>query len=251
MKNIEIKKFKHLKINWLFLLMFLAHIFIVLFSGLDKSFENNKLPVYYLIDSYLVFSIIFNPILLSSMVKKVIEIEDKNNTWQVQLSLGEKVNKILISKLKALTLKLVILIVVEFLMIFILSTRSNYFILDIEVVIRSSLVFLSTLVINIFTLVLFMILEIKVSKIYFTSFLSIIGALTGIITMLTSKVLAYINPFAWLSSLINISYVRMDDKFLPQLNPINYLTFLIALASLLAAVDCLSRIKNVEYKKEF
>lgn len=251
MKNIEYKKFKNLKINLLFLIMFLAHVFIVLYSGLSKSFVENKLPIYFLIDNFIIFSLIFNPILISSLVKRTIEIEEKNNMWQVQLSFGEKINNILFNKIKIISRKLIGLLIIEFILILFLARNSNFFLIDSEIIIRLILLFFTILFINLFLLVLFTILEMKVGQVYFTSFLSIVGSFTGIICMLTSKILCFINPFAWPASLLNISFIRENDKFIQVLNPGQYITILIAFISLVLGIIYLKNMKKFKLKKEF
>ncbi|MBU5669758.1 hypothetical protein KQI68_07910 [Peptoniphilus sp. MSJ-1] len=251
MKNIESIKFKHLKINILFLLMFFAHIFIVLFMGFDKSFINDKLPVYSLIDSYLIFSTVFNPIILSSIVKRTIEIEDKNNMWKIQLISGENINKILFNKIKLISKKLILTLILEFILILIIAAKSTYFNINFDLVSRFLLIFFSILFINIFTILIFTIMEMKVTSIYFTSFFSIVGALSGIICMLTSKILCFINPFAWQCTLINISFIRENDKFIKLMNPQQYLTFSITFILCIIGITYIKNMKKFNLKKDF
>lgn len=251
MKNIESLKFKHLKINILFLLMFFAHVFIILFMGFDKSFINDKLPVYSLVDGYLIFSIVFNPIILSSIIKRTIEIEDKNNMWQIQLILGENINKILINKIKLISKKLIFTLILEFILILLIACRSINFNLNFELVTRFLIIFFSVLFINIFTILIFTIIEMKVTSIYFTSFFSIVGALSGIISMLTSKTICFFNPFAWFSTLINISYIRKNDKFINILNPQQYLTLIITFILLTIGITYIKKMRKFNLKKEF
>src|SRR5690625_483144 len=113
MKNLERKKYKRLKINLLILIVFLIQTLMVVGFSNTKSFAASKYPLSYILDTYLFISLLMNPILVSSLVKKVIEIEEKNKMWQMQIMLGGKVNTILINKFKNLSIKLVFLQLIE------------------------------------------------------------------------------------------------------------------------------------------
>lgn len=95
-----------------------------------------------------------------------------------------------------------------------------------------------------------MIVEMKTKKVYTLSFIAIIGGLTGIITMLTSKVLSFINPFAWMASILNVSYVTKNDKFIQVLNPINFYTLMIAFAFLILSIIYLKAMKSFNLSKD-
>lgn len=124
---------------------------IVGFSN-SKSFAASKYPLSYILDTYLFISLLMNPILISSLVKKVIEIEEKNKMWQMQIMLGGKVNTILINKFKNLSIKLVFLQLMEA-FVFILAARKGInFSLGKEVLIRFLVFNLSVIVINLFFL---------------------------------------------------------------------------------------------------
>ena len=77
MKNLEIKKNKGLKLNFTILILFSIHLFSILIAFKTKDFQVNKYPLARILDSYLAISLFFNPLALSSLVKKVIEIEEK------------------------------------------------------------------------------------------------------------------------------------------------------------------------------
>lgn len=236
MKNLERKKYKRLKINLLILIVFLIQTLMVVGFSNSKSFAASKYPLSYIMDTYLFISLLMNPILVSSLAKKVIEIEEKNKMWQMQIMLGGRVNTILINKFKILSIKLVFLQLIEAI-VFILTARKGVnFSLGKEVLIRFLVFNLSVIVINLFFLAIFMILEMKVKKVYALSFISIVGGLTGVITMLTSQVLSYINPFAWMASLLNISYVNDGGRFIQILNPINPYTLIIAFTLLILSL---------------
>lgn len=250
MKNLERKKYKRLGINFLIITVFIAQILMVVGVGLSKSFSESKYPLAYILDTYLFISLLINPILISSLVKKVIEIEEKNNMWQIQIILGEKVNSILLNKFKNLSFKLILLQIIEAIVFLKLAMNSDHFSINGQMILRFGLVNLSALIINLFFLGLFMIIEMKTKKVYTLSFISIIGGLTGIITMLTSKILAYINPFAWMASLLNISYVNEGNKFVQVLNPINFYTVIIALIFLILSIIYLKSMKSYKLWKD-
>lgn len=250
MKNLERKKYKRLGINFLIITVFIAQILMVVGAGLSKSFSESKYPLAYILDTYLFISLLINPILISSLVKKVIEIEEKNNMWQIQIILGEKVNSILLNKFKNLSFKLILLQIIEAIVFLKLAMNSDHFSINGQMILRFGLVNLSALIINLFFLGLFMIIEMKTKKVYTLSFISIIGGLTGIITMLTSKILAYINPFAWMASLLNISYVNEGNKFVQVLNPINFYTVIIALIFLILSIIYLKSMKSYKLWKD-
>lgn len=250
MANLERKKYKRLGINFLILIVFFAQMLMVAGFSLSKSFAEGNYPLADILDTYLFISLLINPILISSLVKKVIEIEEKNKMWQLQLSLGEKVNDILINKFKNLSLRLVLLQVIEALVFLRLAMRSVNFALTSDVLLRFVLVNISILLINLFFLGLFMIIEMKVKRVYSLSFISIVGGLTGIITMLTSEFLSFVNPFAWMASLLNISYVKEGDKFVQVLNPINFYTGIIALILLIFTIIYIKEMNTYNLYKD-
>lgn len=250
MKNLERKKFKRLGINFLIIVVFIGQMLMVAGVSHSKSFAEVAYPLAYILDTYLFYSLLINPILISSLVKKVIEIEEKNNMWKIQIMLGEKVNHILINKFKNLSLKLILLQALEALFFILLARKSVNFNMNSEMLLRFVLVNLSALIINLFFLGFFMIVEMKSKKVYTLSFISIIGGLTGIITMLTSKALSFINPFAWMASLLNISYVLENKNFVQVLNPINFYTLIIAFAFLVLMIIYIKTMKSYNLWKD-
>ena len=127
MANLERKKYKRLGINFLMLIVFLGQMLIVLGASFNKSFPQSSYPLAYILDTYLFISLLINPILISSLVKKVIEIEEKNKMWQMQIILGERVNSILLDKFKNLSFRLLLLQIIEALVFLALARRSDYF----------------------------------------------------------------------------------------------------------------------------
>ena len=250
MKNLEIKKNKGLKLKFTILILFAIHLFSILIAFKTKDFQVNKYPLARILDSYLAISLFFNPIALSSLVKKVIEIEEKNNMWQMQISLGLKAQKILLDKIKTLSLKILLIQIIEWLIIIFLASKNINFELDVEIIKRIIIYFLTTLSINISMLLIFTIIEIKSKKIYFSLFFSIVGAMSGIITMLTSKVLSQINPFGLFATILNINYVKDGDIFRQTLNNINYLSLLISLLYIFLALIYILKINKFTLSKE-
>ena len=250
MKNLEIKKNKGLKLNFTILILFSIHLFSILIAFKTKDFQVNKYPLARILDSYLAFSLFFNPIALSSLVKKVIEIEEKNNMWQMQISLGLKVQKILLNKIKTLSLKILLIQIIEWSLIIFLSSKSKNFNLEIDLIKRIVIYFLTTFSINISMLLIFTIIEIRSKKIYFSLFFSIVGAMSGIITMLTSKVLSQINPFGLFATILNINYVKDGEVFSETINNINYLTLLISLFYIFLALIYILKNNKFRLSKE-
>lgn len=250
MKNLEIKKNKGLKLNLIILILFAIHLFSILIAFKTKDFQVNKYPLARILDSYLAISLFFNPLALSSLVKKVIEIEEKNNMWQMQISLGLRVQKILLDKIKTLSLKILSIQILEWLLIIFLSSKSKNFNLDIDLIKRIVIYFLTTLSINIFMLLIFTIIEIKSKKIYFSLFFSIVGAMSGIITMLTSKVLSQINPFGLFATILNINYVKDGEVFRQTMNNINYLTLFISLFYIIFSLIYITRLNKFTLSKD-
>ncbi len=250
MKNLEIKKNKGLKLNFTILILFAIHLFSILIAFKTKDFQVNKYPLARILDSYLAISLFFNPIALSSLVKKVIEIEEKNNMWQMQISLGLRVQKILLNKIKTLSLKILLIQIIEWSLIIFLSSKSKNFNLEIDLIKRIVIYFLTTLSINISMLLIFTIIEIKSKKIYFSLFFSIVGAMSGIITMLTSKVLSQINPFGLFATILNINYVKDGEVFRQTINNINYLTLLISLFYIFLALIYILKNNKFRLSKE-
>ncbi|MDU3009685.1 hypothetical protein [Peptoniphilus gorbachii] len=250
MKNLETKKNKGLKLNFTILILFAIHLFSILIAFKTKDFQVNKYPFARILDSYLAISLFFNPIALSSLVKKVIEIEEKNNMWQMQISLGLKVQKILLNKIKTLSLKILLIQIIEWSLIIFLSSKIKNFNLEIDLIKRIVIYFLTTFSINISMLLLFTIIEIRSKKIYFSLFFSIVGAMSGIITMLTSKFLSQINPFGLFATILNINYVKDGEVFSETLNNINYLTLLISLFYIFLALIYILKNNKFRLSKE-
>ncbi len=250
MKNLEIKKNKGLKLNFTILILFAIHLFSILIAFKTKDFQTNQYPLARILDSYLAISLFFNPIALSSLVKKVIEIEEKNNMWQMQMSLGLKVQKILLDKIKNLSIKVFLLQIIEWLIIIFLANKNINFDLNIDVIKRIVIYFLTTLSINVSMLLIFTIIEIKSKKIYFSLFFSIVGAMSGIITMLTSKVLSQINPFGLFATILNINYVREGQVFIQTMNNINYLTLFISLIYIIISLIYITRLNKFTLSKD-
>lgn len=250
MKNLEIKKNKGLKLNFTILILFAIHLFSILIAFKTKDFQTNEYPLSRILDSYLAISLFFNPIALSSLVKKVIEIEEKNNMWQMQISLGLRVQKILLNKIKTLSLKILLIQIIEWLIIIFLASKNINFELDVEIIKRIIIYFLTTLSINISMLLIFTIIEIKSKKIYFSLFFSIVGAMSGIITMLTSKVLSQINPFGLFATILNINYVKDGEVFRQTINNINYLTLFISLFYIFLALIYILKNNKFRLSKE-
>lgn len=250
MKNLERKKYKRLGINFLIIIVFIAQMLMVTGFSLSKTFGKGNYPLADILDTYLFISLLINPILISSLVKKVIEIEEKNRMWLLQVSLGEKVNSILMNKFKNLSLKLVLLQIVEAIVFLLLAKKSVHFNMETDMILRFAMVNLSAIIINLFFVALFMIIEMKVKRVYTLSFIGIVGGLTGVITMLTSEILSFVNPFAWMASLLNISYVKEGDKFIQILNPINFYTPIIAFILLIASLTYLKAMKTYNLYKD-
>lgn len=250
MKNLEKKKNKGLKLNLTILILFAIHLFSILIAFKRKDFQTNQYPLARILDTYLAISLFFNPIALSSLVKKVIEIEEKNNMWQMQMSLGLKVQKILLDKIKNLSIKVFLLQIIEWLIIIFLANKNINFDLNIDVIKRIVIYFLTTLSINVSMLLIFTIIEIKSKKIYFSLFFSIVGAMSGIITMLTSKVLSQINPFGLFATILNINYVREGQAFIQTMNNINYLTLPISLIYIIFALIYITRLNKFSLSKD-
>lgn len=250
MKNLEIKKNKGLKLNFTILILFAIHLFSILLAFKVKDFQASPYPLEKILDSYLAISLFFNPLALSSLVKKVIEIEEKNNMWQMQISLGLRVQKILLNKIKTLSLKILLIQIIEWFLIIFLSSKSKNFNLDIELIKRIVVYFLTTLSINISMILIFTIIEIKSKKIYFSLFFSIVGAMSGIITMLTSKVLSQINPFGLFATILNINYVKDGQVYTQNMNNINYLTLLISLIYIILSLIYIARLNKFTLSKD-
>ena len=119
-----------------------------------------------------------------------------------------------------------------------------------EIIKRIIIYFLTTFSINISMILIFTIIEIKSKKIYFSLFFSIVGAMSGIITMLTSKVLSQINPFGLFATILNINYVKDGEVFRQTINNINYLTLLISLFYIFLALIYILKNNKFRLSKE-
>ena len=75
------------------------------------------------------------------------------------------------------------------------------------------------------------------------------GALSGILSMLTSRILTLINPFAWNSSLLSISYVKGREGFDRVINPVPWLSLAVSLAGLLFCLFIIKRHTRIRSDK--
>ena len=174
-------------------------------------------------------------------MKKVVEIEEKNNMFQLQEMLGVEPSTLLFRKWSWLSLRLFLLQLIEWALILHMAARSDHFNLSQVASARVLVPFFSQWLITSAFVALFLILDTRSKSPYFTLFFSMGGALSGILSMLTSRVLTLINPFAWNSSLLSISYVKGSEGFDRVLNPTPWLSLVVSLAGLLI---CLFMIKK-------
>ncbi|WP_068457990.1 ABC transporter permease [Aedoeadaptatus pacaensis] len=241
MINTESKKYKGLGLYALLILMLCVHVPVLGVIGFTNSFAEEIYPLFSLLDAYFLFQLIFNPVLLSSLVKKVVEIEEKNNMFQLQEMLGVEPSTLLMRKWSWLSLRLFILQLIEWALILHMAARSDHFHFSQVASARVAVVFCSQWLIASAFVALFLILDTRSKSPYFTLFFSMGGALFGILSMLTSRVLTFINPFAWYSSLLSISFVKGSEGFDRVINPVPWPSLVASLAGLLI---CLFMIKK-------
>ena len=241
MINMESKKYKGLGLYALLILMLCVHVPILGVIGFTNSFTEEIYPLFSLLDAYFLFQLIFNPVLLSSLVKKVVEIEEKNNMFQLQEMLGVETSTLLFRKWSWLSLRIFILQLIEWALILHMAARSSYFNFSQVASARVAVVFFSQWLIASVFVALFLILDTRSKSPYFTLFFAMAGSLTGILSMLTSRVLTLINPFAWSSSLLTISYIKESEGFTRAINPVPWPSLA---ASLVGLLICLFIIKR-------
>ena len=143
MKNLEIKKNKGLGLNFMLLIEFTIHMLFILVAVLGKSFGKSSYPLYMILDNYFMTCLLINPIIISTIAKKVIEMEEKNNMWQLQASLGEDISNILVNKIAILAIKIGILQIIEWGIILLLANRNPNLILDTSTITRLVIYFFS------------------------------------------------------------------------------------------------------------
>ena len=240
MINTESKKYKGLRLYLLLFLMLCVHVPVLGVIGFTNSFTEEIYPLFSLLDAYFLFQLIFNPVLLSSLVKKVVEIEEKNNMFQLQEMLGVEPSTLLFRKWSWLSLRLFLLQLIEWALILHMAARSSYFNFSQVASARVAVVFCSQWLIASAFVALFLILDTRSKSPYFTLFFAMGGALSGILSMLTSRILTLINPFAWNSSLLSLSSVKGSEGFTRVINPVPWQSLAVSLAGLLI---CLFMIK--------
>ncbi|MEJ8785689.1 hypothetical protein [Peptoniphilus sp. HCN-40583] len=237
----ESRKYKGLGLYPLLFLMLCVHVPVLGVIGFTKSFTEEAYPLFSLLDAYFLFQLIFNPVLLSSLVKKVVEIEEKNNMFQLQEMLGVEPSTLLLRKWSWLSLRLFILQLIEWALILHMAARSDHFHLSQVASAHVAVAFCSQWLITSTFVALFLLLDTRAKSPYFTLFLSMGGALFGILSMLTSRALTFINPFAWYSSLLSISFVKGSEGFDRVINPVPWPSLAASLTGLLI---CLFIIKK-------
>ena len=241
MINTESQKYKGLRLYALLFLMLCVHVPVLGVIGFTNSFTEEIYPLFSLLDAYFLFQLIFNPVLLSSLVKKVVEIEEKNNMFQLQEMLGVEPSTLLFRKWSWLSLRLFILQLIEWALILHMAARSDHFHLSQVASAHVAVAFCSQWLITSAFVALFLLLDTRAKSPYFTLFFSMGGALFGILSMLTSRVLTFINPFAWYSSLLSISFVKGSEGFDRVMNPVPWPSLAASLTGLLI---CLFIIKK-------
>lgn len=237
----ESRKYKGLGLYPLLFLMLCVHVPVLGVIGFTKSFTEEAYPLFSLLDAYFLFQLIFNPVLLSSLVKKVVEIEEKNNMFQLQEMLGVEPSTLLMRKWSWLSLRLFLLQLIEWALILHMAARSDHFHLSQVASAHVAVVFFSQWLTTSAFVALFLLLDTRAKSPYFTLFFSMGGALFGILSMLTSRVLTFINPFAWYSSLLSISFVKGSEGFDRVMNPVPWPSLAASLTGLLI---CLFIIKK-------
>lgn len=241
MINTESRKYRGLGLYVLLFLMLCAHVVVLGVVAFESSFVKDIYPLFSLLDAYFLIQLIINPILLSSLVKKVVEIEEKNNMFQLQEMLGVEPSKLLFKKWSWLSLRLFVLQLIEWALILHMAARSSYFNFSQVASAHVAVIFCSQWLITSAFVALFLILDTRAKSPYFTLFFSMGGDLSGILFMLTSRVLTFFNPFAWNSSLFSISYIKGSEGLSRVLNPTPWLSLAVSLAGLLI---CLTIIKK-------
>ena len=237
----ELRKYKGLGLYPLLFLMLCVHVPVLGVIAFEHSFRQDIYPLFSLLDGYFLFQLIFNPVLLSSLVKKVVEIEEKNNMFQLQEMLGVEPSTLLMRKWSWLSLRLFLLQLVEWALILHMAARSDHFHLSQVASAHVAVAFCSQWLITSTFVALFLLLDTRAKSPYFTLFLSMGGALFGILSMLTSRALTFINPFAWYSSLLSISFVKGSEGFHRVMNPVPWPSLAASLTGLLI---CLFIIKK-------
>ena len=241
MIHTESRKYKDLGLYPLLFLMLCVHVPVLGTVAFKHSFSQDIYPLFSLLDAYFLFQLIFNPVLLSSLVKKVVEIEEKNNMFQLQEMLGVEPSTLLFRKWSWLSLRLSFLQLLEWALILLMAARSDHFHLSQVASARVAVVFCSQWLIASAFVALFLILDTRSKSPYFTLFFSMGGALSGILFMLTSRILTLINPFAWYSSLLSISFIKGSEGFDRVINPVPWPSLAASLTGLLI---CLFIIKK-------
>lgn len=249
MINTESKKYKGLGLYPLLFLMLCVHVPVLGVVAFEHSFRQDTYPLFSLLDAYLLFQLIFNPVLLSSLVKKVVEIEEKNNMFQLQEMLGVEPSTLLMRKWSWLSLRLFILQLIEWALILHMAARSDHFHLSQVASAHVAVVFFSQWLTTSAFVALFLLLDTRAKSPYFTLFLSMGGALFGILSMLTSRVLTFINPFAWYSSLLSISFVKGSEGFDRILNPTPWSSLVASFTGLLICLFIIKRHTRIRRDK--
>ena len=241
MIHTESRKYKGLGLYPLLFLMLCVHVPVLGVIGFTNSFTEEIYPLFSLLDAYYMFQLIFNPVLLSSLVKKLVEIEEKNNMFQLQEMLGVEPSTLLMRKWSWLSLRLFFLQILEWALILHMAARSSYFNFSQVASARVAVLFCSQWLISSAFVALFLILDTRAKSPYFTLFFAMGGALSGILSMLTSRILTLINPFAWNASLLSLSFVKGSEGFTRVINPVPWPSLAVSLAGLLI---CLFMIKK-------
>lgn len=229
---IEQKKYKRLKMPFIFAVFYLLVGAITLITVKDSKFltssvtEGNRwLSV---LDSVTVIKILFVPIMISTLTSRVVEIENSGNMWKMLYSLGIDKQSLFFSKFLLLFFKYTIYLIIEFIIVIILTKRTGlneafpYF--------RIGFMFITQLSISYMIMSFHYLLALKSSNQIINTFVSITGALVGIIGLFLPRWFSSLVPYSWMGTILNLKYsVIADGRFIVTLMPINPLPLLLSI----------------------
>ncbi|RVU55556.1 ABC transporter permease [Anaerosphaera multitolerans] len=229
----KIEKKKYKGSNLALMLLF----FIVLNLGLigtlifSREFQSTMNFTGYswlnIMDSYFMYKVILNPILLSVLVSKSVDMENQGNMWKYLKSCGVDFKKIYKVKFQYIFRLYFIYQCLEWLMIIILSKSIG--LRETMPIYRMSIYFVKQLSISYLLMAIHYLAAIKWENQLVTISISLIGTVVGVISMFLPIVFSNLVPYSWYVTMISLqyNYVARNEYYI-SIRDVNYFPLLIA-----------------------
>lgn len=226
----EQKKYQKSRLLIIFSVYLLINIFMTVIQFRNGVNKEGVLIWYSIFDANSIFKVILCPIMLASLIGYAVQVENNHNMWKVIRSTGTDLKDLYTIKFMYFFIRVVLLFVLEWLIIYFLSIglglKAAYPLVD------SLIRFGGTVLISFMIMAVHYCLSLKFSNQVVSLSVAVICSLIGVITLLISVMLMRVFIYSWYGYFIQIQYSRVNNEFVGVLNPISlypYLSLIIGL----------------------